>query len=354
MEEKEFMEITIEKPNKKIRQEIKKVWDQIAKPLDGMGQFEDMIAQIGAVLGNSNPDIEKKALIVLCADNGIVEEKISQSGQEVTKLLAYHMGKQETSVCKMAQHVHADVIPVDIGINTKEKIEGVIDQKIAEGTKNFLKEKAMTRQEVIDAIETGIHLVRTYKEQGYHLIATGELGMGNTTTSAAVSSVLLGKEISKMTGRGAGASDQALLHKQKVIEEGIRKHHPDQNDPIEILSCVGGLDIAGMTGIFIGGAMYHIPIVMDGVISVTAALTAERLKKGVREYLIPSHMSREPAARLALEELGIHPVIDASLALGEGTGAVMMFSLLDLAMALYKDHLTFEDVMLEQYTRCSL
>ena len=351
MEEKRLKEIIIEKPDEQIKKAIKQKWDHIAKPLDGMGQFEDIIARIGAILGEVRPDLTKKAIIVMCADNGITEEGISQSKQEVTKLLTSYMGEKKTSVCKMAQHIHADVIPVDIGINTEEKLEGVLDRKIMRGTKNFLKEPAMTRQQVIDAIETGMDLVKTYKEKGYCLIATGEMGMGNTTTSAAVSAALLDSEIRKMTGRGAGASDEALLHKQKVIEQGLKKYHPDKEDVLEILSCVGGLDIAGMTGLFIGGAVYHVPIVMDGVISVTAALAAERLKHGVREYLIPSHMSREPAAKMALKELRIHPIIDASLALGEGTGAVLMFALLDMAMSLYNDPLTFEDISMEKYTR---
>ena len=351
MKEWELSEIEIEKPDDKIRKTIKKEWDNIAKPLDGMGEFEDIISKIGAVTGTTKPDISKKVIFVMCADNGITEEGISQSGPEVTKLLATYVGKQQLSVCKMAEHIHADVVPVDIGIDTEEKIQGVLDKKIRKGTNNFLKEPAMTRQEVIDAIETGIHLVEAYRQKGYKLIAAGELGIGNTTTSAAVSAAISGRAVKELTGRGAGASDEVLLHKQKVIEVGLKKYQLSKEDVLGILSTFGGLDIAGMTGIFIGGAIYHIPVVMDGVISVTAALVAERLKPGVRDYVIPSHMSREPAARMALEELKLYPVIDASLALGEGTGAVMMFSLLDMAMALYNDHLTFEDIMLVQYKR---
>ena len=351
MKEWELEEIEIEKPDDKIQKAIKKVWDNIAKPLDGMGKFEDIISKIGAITGTTKPDISRKVIFVMCADNGITEEGISQAAPEVTKLLAIYMGKQQMSVCKMAEHIHADVVPVDIGIDTEEKIQGVLDKKIRQGTNNFLKEPAMTRQEVLDAIETGIDLVKTYRQKGYQLIAAGELGMGNTTTSAAVSAAILKQAVKDLTGRGAGATDEVLLHKQKVIEEGLKKYQISKEDVLGILSTFGGLDIAGMTGIFIGGAIYHIPVVIDGVISVTAALAAERLKPGVRDYVIPSHMSREPAAKMALEELKLYPVIDASLALGEGTGAVMMFSLLDMAMALYNDHLTFEDIMLEQYKR---
>ena len=347
----EVEKFIVSEPDKTVGQEIKSHWDFIAKPLDGMGQFEDITVQIGSVLGSVNPDIKRKAVLVMCADNGIVEEGVSQSGQEVTKLVSTYIGKQQTSVCRMAQHIGADVIPVDIGICTEEKIPGLLDKKISMGTKNFRKEPAMTEEEVFSAVLTGIDLVRECKESGYNLLATGEMGIGNTSTSTAVAAALLGVNVREITGRGAGASDSELSHKQTVIQEALDKYRFDTKDTIEILRCVGGLDIAGMAGIFIGGAVYHIPVVIDGLISATAALVAERLKKGVREYMIPSHMSREPAAVLIMKELNLHPVIDASLALGEGTGAVMMFSLIDMAMALYKNPITFSDIMLEQYTR---
>ena len=351
MKKSELDKIKIIEPDHATRKEIKSHWDLIAKPLDGMGQFEDITAQIGAILKNVSPDLSKKAVMVMCSDNGIVEEGVSQSGQEVTKMVSACLGRQETSVCKMAQHIGADVIPVDIGICTSEIIPGVLDRKIRKGTRNFLREPAMTEQETLDAIETGMDLVREYKEKGYTMLATGEMGIGNTTTSTAVAASLLGLKVEKTVGRGAGAGDEELSHKQKVIEEALKIYTIEPDQTLEILETFGGFDIAAMAGIFIGGAVYHVPIVIDGVISTTAALVAERLIKGVRDYMIPSHLSREPAAGLIMKELKLHPVIDASLALGEGTGAVMMFSLIDMAMALYRDHITFSDIMLEQYTR---
>lgn len=351
MTREELEQLKIETPSEEIFRQIKAKWDGMVKPLDGMGRFEELTAQIGAILGKVQFDIHKKAVVVMCADNGVVKEGISQSGQEVTKAVASTMGKNVSSVGRMAASIGADVIPVDIGINDKEKIEGVLDRKIAFGTKNFMEEPAMTETEVLAAIRVGMDMAAYCKKTGYHLLATGEMGIGNTTTSSAVAAALTGCSVSKITGRGAGLSDEGLEVKKQVIAKALEKYQFGRDEVLRILQTVGGFDIAGMVGLFIGGAVYQVPIVMDGVISVVAALAAERLKPGVKHYLIPSHRSKEPAAQVMLKELGAEAVIDASLALGEGTGAVMMFSLLDMAMALYEKQTLFSDIKIEQYQR---
>ncbi len=348
---KELEAIEIVKPSGEIRRQIKKAWDHIAKPLDSMGRFEELTAQIGAVAGTVHFDIRKKAVIVMCADNGIVREGVSQSGQEVTAAVASFMGKNKSSVGRMAAGIGADVFPVDIGIGSASPIPGVLDRKVALGTKDFLKEPAMTEEEVLEAIRVGMEMAAFCKERGYQLLATGEMGIGNTTTSSAVAAALTGCSVESITGRGAGLSDAKLCHKRRVIAEALDRYHFRKEETLRILSCVGGLDIAGMAGVFIGGAVCRVPVVMDGVISAVAALAAERLRPGVREFIIPSHKSREPAAAVLMEELGMEPVIDASMALGEGTGAVMMFALLDVAMALYREQTTFGDMEIEQYKR---
>lgn len=334
-----------------IYQQVKEIWDNVAKPLDGLGRFEEFIAGIGAVTGSTEIDIRKKAVITMCADNGIVEEGVSQSGQEVTRLVAVSMGKKESSVGKMAACAGADVIPVDIGINSDEGIPGVRDCKVRKGTRNFFKEPAMTEAETLEAVSVGILLCRECRDSGYRLLGTGEMGIGNTTTGSAVTAALTGCDAQTVTGRGAGLSDAGLKRKREVIAQALDKYPVHSMDALQILSALGGLDIAGMAGVCIGGAIYHIPVVLDGVISMAAALAAERMVPGVREYLIPSHMSREPAAEKIAAELGLHPVIDAGLALGEGTGAVMMFQLLDTAIALYQSRTTFDKIELEQYQR---
>lgn len=351
MTKKEFDNIVIDAPSDEIFVQIKARWDRSAKPLDGMGRFEELTAQIGAILGTVQFDIHKKAVVVMCADNGIVKEGVSQSGQEVTSAVASSMGKGCSSVGKMAKSIGADVIPVDLGINHNGKIEGVLDRKIAPGTKNFREEPAMTEKEALTAIWTGIEMAGYCKENGYHLIATGEMGIGNTTTASAVAAALTGLPAAKVTGRGAGLTDAGLRKKRQVIEEALQKYQFKKEEALRILSTVGGFDIAGMAGLCIGGAVYHIPVVLDGIISVAAALVAQRLKPGVKNYLIPSHKSREPAAEWMLNELQLQPVIDASLALGEGTGAVMMFTLLDMAMTLFCEQTLFSDIGVEPYTR---
>ncbi len=367
-------QIKVKVPSAEIYAQIKKNWDNVAKPLDGLGEFEKILARIGAIGGSTQIDIGKKAIIAMCADNGVVEEGVSQSGQEVTAIVTSFMGQNQTSVGKMAVKAGTEVIPVDIGINGDQKFEGVLDCKVMKGTRNFLLEPAMTEEEAIQAIETGIRLVGECCKKGYRLLGTGEMGIGNTTTSSAVAAALLECPVEEVTGRGAGLSDEGLKRKIEVIRSGLKKyglgiyredesgeaagvHNPQEEAKnrakmaLRALYCVGGLDIAGLTGVYIGGAIYHIPVVMDGLISMSAALVAEQLIPGVKEYVIPSHIGKEPAAHRLAKELGIRPVIDAGLALGEGTGAVMMFALLDMALALYTDQTTFSDISVEQYER---
>lgn len=347
----ELEKLTIDAPNEEVCKEILRNWDHVAKPLDGMGRFETLTAQIGAIQGTEKIDISKKAVIIMCADNGVVEEGISQSGQEVTFAVLKSMAKRKSSVGKMAEFAGVDTIPVDIGVNEKTHIEGVLDKKIRCGTRNFRREPAMTEEETVRAIFTGIDLVWDCKEKGYEILATGEMGIGNTTTSSAVVAALLGCDVTEVTGRGAGLSDEKLIHKQKVIAKAIEKYHLKGADALHILKTVGGLDIAGLAGVCIGGALYHVPIVLDGVISMVAALLAERIVPGTKAYLIPSHKGKEPAVERLAEELGAEPVIDGRMALGEGTGAVMMFLLLDMALQIYQDKTTFSDIQIEQYER---
>lgn len=347
----ELEQIFIKKPMEEVRKQVLQNWDAIAKPIDGLGSFEMLTAQIGAITGNEQPDISKKAVVILCADNGIVEENISQSGQEVTAAVAKSIAGRHSSVCQMAEVAGADVVPVDIGIQSKGEISGVRNKKIRCGTRNFLKEPAMTEEETVHAIAVGIEQVSILKEAGYQILATGEMGIGNTTTSSAMAAALLKCEVPLVTGKGAGLSEKGLLHKQEVIGQAIRKYGLYEADAVTILETVGGLDIAGLVGVCIGGAIHRIPIVLDGVISLVAALTAEKIAPGTKEYLLASHQGKEPATKLLLNALNKEPVLDAHMALGEGTGAVMMFPLLDMALRVYHAGTTFLDIQVEQYQR---
>ena len=347
----ELDKLVVDIPNEKIYKRVLKNWDMIAKPLDGMGRFETVTAQIGAISGTDEIDISRKAVIIMCADNGIVEEGVSQSSQEVTAAVARRMANGTSSVGRMAAAIGADTIPIDIGINSRERIPGVLDQKICHGTRNFRIEPAMTQEEAIRAIFTGIEVVANCKQKGYQILATGEMGIGNTTTSSAVTAALLRVDADAVTGRGAGLCNEKLQHKKQIITEAIEKYKLYEAEPLAVLETVGGLDIAGLMGVCIGGGIFHMPVVLDGVISMVAALLAERMVPGTIQYLIPSHKGKEPAVEKLMKELRMEPVIDGEMALGEGTGAVMMLSLIEMALCVYRGKTLFSDIQVKQYER---
>jgi nicotinate-nucleotide--dimethylbenzimidazole phosphoribosyltransferase len=324
-------------------------FDGIAKPIGSLGLLEELLGQIAAITGSPEIDITKKCVLVFCADNGIVKQGVAQSDHTVTTLLAKMMADGKASVCTMAKTVHADVFPIDIGM--RDTVDGLLSYKVMTGTRDMTCEAAMNLSEMEQAIITGIELVKNKKESGYRIIATGEAGIGNTTTASAMASQLLKLPVEDVTGRGAGLSDLGLKKKKTAIQKAIEVNHPNQNDPMDILAKLGGLDIAAMTGVFLGGAAYRIPIVMDGVISAVAALTAVRICPLVRDYIVPSHISAEPAGRLLIQELGVTPVLQAQMRLGEGTGAVALFPILDMAAAIYNYGTTFADIALDAYVR---
>ena len=337
------MEFKIEEPDKKIRQEIKANWDRVAKPLDGLGEFEGLLARIGAILGSPEIDIAKKAVIVMCADNGVVAEGISQSGQEITAAVTENLGKRNTSVCKMAKAVGAEIFPVDIGVNTDRIFPGVISRKVKKGTNDFLLKPAMSEREAMQAIRVGMELVKECKEAGYTLLGTGEMGIGNTTTSAAMAAALLSVPPEIVAGRGAGLSDEGLARKRQVIAEALEKYQLRETEPMRILCSVGGLDIAAMTGAYLGCARNRIPAVVDGLISVVAALCAVRLCPRGRDVLFLSHASYERGYRIAAEELGAQPCLLLEMRLGEGSGCPIMFQVMKAACAAMNGMATFSE-----------
>lgn len=339
----------IKLPDEGVKKASLEYWNHLAKPLHGMGKLEEMIARIASIQNTLHPSIRKKGVAVLCGDNGIVEEGVSQTGAEVTAVVAGNFLTGQTSVCKMAKVAGADILPYDLGILTE--VEGLTKKpyKISCGTRNFLKEPAMTREETIRAILVGMQIVKEKKEEGYEILATGEMGIGNTTTSSAVACALTGETVEVMTGRGAGLSDEGLLRKKEVITKGLNLRKPDSSDPVDILSKVGGLDIAGLTGIFLGCARYHVPAILDGFISSVAALAAVRIEPKVRAFLFASHRTKEPAHNRILQELNLEAVLDLGMALGEGTGACALFPLLDMAMTVYEEMSSFEEIQVEQY-----
>lgn len=325
----------------------KKRWDGIAKPLHSLGWIEDTIARIAGAQHCTEVRTTKKILIPMCADNGIVAEGVTQTGQEVTAIVAENFLDEKSCAAIMCQLAGAVIRPIDIGMAVDTP--RVEKRKIAYGTKNFAKEPAMTREEAIKAIEVGIRLVGELKEAGYDLIATGEMGIGNTTTSSAVASALLKVPAEEMTGRGSGLTSTGLQKKIQVIKDAIERWNLYEQDPLTVLSCVGGFDIAGIAGMFLGGAFYHVPVLVDGFISSVGALVAMRLMPEAAGYMIASHVSKEPAAHRVLEELGLEPALDAGLCLGEGSGAVAVFPLIEMGAEIYHRMSTFEEIKVEAY-----
>lgn len=325
----------------------RKRWDSIAKPLHSLGWMEDAIARIAGAQHTSDVRTDRKILVPLCADNGIVEEGVTQTGQEVTAIVAENFLDEKSCAAIMCRESGAEIRPIDIGMAVDTP--RVEKRKTAYGTKNFAKEPAMTKEEATRTIETGIHLVGELKEQGYCLIATGEMGIGNTTTSSAVAASLLGVPAEEMTGKGAGLSDSGLNKKIQVIQDAIYRWDLNHADPVTVLSCVGGFDLAGMVGMYLGGAYYHVPVLIDGFISSVAALIAIRICPEVKGYMLASHVSKEPAARLVLQEVGLEPIIDGGLCLGEGSGAAAVFPLIEMAAKIYHQMSTFEQINVEAY-----
>lgn len=330
-------------------EEARRRWDAIAKPLNGLGLLEDAIVKIAGITGSADVSLGKRAVLMMCADNGVVEEGVTQTGQEVTAIVAENAAKGDSSVCRMAHVAHADVFPVDVGVK-RPLSANVPDRCVRRGTANIAKGPAMTEAEALAAINVGIDLVREKKEEGYRLFAMGEMGIGNTTTSSAMAAVLLQASVEEVTGRGAGLSDAGLLRKRSAIERAISCTHPDPTDPLAVLRCLGGLDIAALTGVCFGGAIYKVPILLDGFISAVAALTAVRMAPAVAEHLIATHVSKEPAGMRMLQALSLEPMIHAHMCLGEGTGAVAAMPLLDMALAVYGEMRTFDDIKVKAYS----
>ena len=279
----------------------------------------------------------------------MVAQGVTQCGQEITALVTENLSRGSTSVCCMARRAGLDVAPVNIGVAQPVSGERIRQRCIRRGTADMTLGPAMTREECIKAVETGIAVAGELADAGYDLLAAGEMGIGNTTTSAAVAAVLLGAPVPEMTGRGAGLSTEGLGKKVRAIETAIARNRPDPADSLDTLHKVGGLDIAGLAGLYLGAAARGLPTVLDGLISCVAALIAVRLCPAVGAYLIASHVSAEPAGRRVLDALELSPLICAGMRLGEGTGAVAGVTLIDLALAAYDNMPSFAEIGMEAY-----
>jgi len=339
----------ISETDKNAAQRSLEKWNSVAKPLGSLGLLEEMIIKIASVQGTENVDISKRNIVVMCADNGVVEEGVTQSDSEVTAMCAAAIAEGKSNINRIAQTFNAAVTAVDIGINRDVECDSLLKRKAAYGTKNISKENAMTADECESAISVGIDIVRHLKQNGSKIIVTGEMGIGNTTTASAVCCALLGANPETVTGRGAGLDSKGLERKINAVKRALEINQPDSADPFDVLSKVGGFDICGMTGVFLGGAIYKIPVIIDGVISAAAADLAYRINPLCREYMLAGHVSKEPSGQMFLDDIGLKAVINAEMRLGEGTGGAMLLPLLDGALAVYNSAHRFDELGIERY-----
>lgn len=320
---------------------------ELAKPPGSLGKLEDYSIRLAGITGNVKNEIEKCRVIVLAADNGVTAEGVSSAPTSVTLSQVINMTRHITGMSSLAFYFGNEVVVADLGIDTDRKIPGVLDRKIRRSTGNIAKERAMTRQQVLDAISVGLDLAADAAKDGVNAVGVGEMGIGNTTTSAAVLSALTGATPESVTGRGGGLTDQAFAVKKQVITQALALHHPDREDVVDVLSAVGGLDLAAMTGVFLGCALQRIPAVVDGFISIVAALCACRLNPNVKDYLFLSHASYEIGYRLAAEELGLEPCLLLDMRLGEGSGCPIAFQILKAACAVMNGMGTFAEAAIQ-------
>ena len=314
----------------------------LAMPPASMGELLAIGQRLSGIMGKLHNSLPKKRIIVLCADNGIAEEGVSSAPQSVTLAQAVNMTKGLTGMSALAKHFGNEVQVVDVGIKYDYDCPQIINKKVRAGTNSFLHGEAMTREEALRAIETGIELAKNAKADGVSVLGVGEMGIGNTTTSTAVLSVLTGLSPEKITGRGGCITDEMLTHKKEVIKKGIALNKPDKNDAIDVLQKVGGLDLASMCGVFLGAASCKIPVVIDGYISIVAALCAARLCPLSSGYFFPSHLSEEAGYKFAMTELSLVPYLNLRMRLGEGSGCPLAFEIMDAACVIMNEMATFQ------------
>lgn len=328
--------------------------DSLIKPLGSLGKLESMAVKMAGITGKVHNSVEKRCSIVMVADNGIIEEGVAGSPKDITLIQGMNMTKGICGMGVLSAYAGADIKVVDIGIDADYNNDKVYRRKIKYGADNFAKGPAMSREEALEALEVGIEMVALAKEEGYEILGTGEMGIGNTSSTSAVLMAFTGLSAEEAVGKGGGLTDEGLVHKKMVLSQALELNKPNPEDPIDVISKVGGLDIAGMTGCFLAAAYYRIPIIIDGVISALAALAACRLNPLVKDFLFSSHRSKEPAYDLICKELQMEPMLDMDMRLGEGTGCALAFHLVGAACAIMNQMATFEDIKYDQTYRIDI
>jgi nicotinate-nucleotide--dimethylbenzimidazole phosphoribosyltransferase len=318
--------------------------DTLTKPTGSLGRLEELSIRLAGIQGKPQPQINRKAVVVMAADHGIAARGTSAYPQEVTPQMVMNFIHGGAGINVISRQIGARVVFVDIGVAGNLGTQpGLISRKIASGTRDFSRIPAMSPEQAVLAIETGIDIISSEIQKGLDIVGTGDMGIGNTTASAAICAVMTGRPAAEVTGRGTGLDDKGLQHKIVVIDQALALHHPDARQPLEVLSGVGGFEIGGLAGVMLGAAAQRVPVVIDGFISGAAALIAVGLCPQLREYLIAAHVSAEPGHKFLLKHLGLVPFFDLNLRLGEGTGAALGISLAETACRILAEMATFAE-----------
>jgi nicotinate-nucleotide--dimethylbenzimidazole phosphoribosyltransferase len=329
--------------------------DSLTKPQGSLAALERMACQLAGVQGNDRPGVPKKAVVLMAADHGVADEGVSAFPPEVTEQMVYNFVNGGAGINVLARHAGASLVLVDVGVKADLPPELPIEHaKIRRGTANMRYYPAMTREEAVRALRIGIGVANRLADEGIEAIALGEMGIGNTTASSAITSVLAGVPVAEVVGKGTGISDEVLTTKLRVLEETIVRHKPDARDAIGVLAKVGGLEIGALAGVVIGAASRRLLVMVDGFIAAAAVLIAYRLCPAVRPYLMASHLSEEPGHAIALKALGLEPYLRLNMRLGEGTGAALGFLVLDGAVKILNEMATFEEAQVAQASDWSI
>lgn len=321
--------------------------DSLAKPPRSLGKLETLAVRLAGMTGQVHNQVNKRRILVFCADNGVCEEGVSSAPQSVTLAQTINLTRGLTGASCLAKHFGDELRVIDVGVMCDVPCPEVINKKVACGTQNFLRAPAMTRQQALEALKAGVEQACIAKAEGVEILGVGEMGIGNTTTSSAVLAALTGLNAEAVTGRGGGLTDGAFDRKKQVIAAGLALHRPDPADPIDVLAKVGGLDLCAMCGAFLGAAAERLPVVIDGFISVVAALCAARLCPDARDYMIASHVSFERGYLPAVKELGLEPFLQLDMRLGEGSGCPLAFLTAEAACAVMNEMATFEQAAID-------
>jgi len=336
-------EIKVPPLDEAMGEQVTKYLDTLTKPPGSLGRLEELVIELGKMTGEAFPQVTKPGVIVFAADHGITAEGVSAFPKEVTEQMVRNFLNGGAAINVFSRAIGAEFAIVDIGIDSDIEAEGLTSKKVRRGTGNFYREEAMTREEAIQALKVGYEEGEKMLAKGVKCFILGEMGIGNTTPSSAITAVLSGQDMERLVGFGTGLVSESVLHKQKVITEAIHNRQPNAEDPIDLLSKIGGLEIAGMAGAMLAAASHRVPILVDGFIATVSALIANMIAEGASNYMFVGHQSVEPGHKAAAELLGKKPLVDLGMRLGEGTGAAVAFPILQAATLALKEMATFAD-----------